>query len=164
MADTGFLKKIVETLKQADIKIADAEAARGIADLCFMPHEPKFMPYLPSALPPMQSPNVMIDADFGHGKSLHSLVLMDMATHKVTHISKDAIVSINDDMTLKVRDNDFAQIPNVEINMEFHMTHKGARKLRKSKRELGLKKPRLPRKLKKKLKTDLKLMRYARGK
>lgn len=105
------------------------------------------------------SPPVFIGADFGHGKSLSSLMLVEMDSGKVIHCSKDAIISINDNMKMTAGKNDFGSIPPVTWSVKID-TAKQIRKFRKFRRELGLKKPRLPRKLKKKLKTDIKLMRY----
>jgi len=106
---------------------------------------------------------VFIGADFGHGKDLRSLMLIENASGKVIYCSKDAIISINSDMIAKVRENDFGHLftpLNAEWNAKLNFTHKQARQFRKLSREVGLHKPRLPRKLKKKLKTDFKLMRY----
>jgi len=102
---------------------------------------------------------VFIGADFGHGKSLSSLMLVEIDSGKVIHCSEAYIISIKDDMKMEVRENLFSSIPPVTWSVKIE-TAKQIRKFRKFRRELGLKKPRIPRKLKKKLKTDIKLMRY----
>lgn len=102
---------------------------------------------------------VFVGADFGHGKSLSSLMLVEMDSGKVIHCSEASIISIKDDMKMEVHKNDFSALPSVTWTAAID-THKSIRKFRKFRRELGLKKPRIPRKLKKKLKTDIKLMRY----
>lgn len=110
------------------------------------------------------SPPVYIGADFGHGKSLSSLMLVEMDSGKVIHCSEASIISIKDDMKMEVRENYFPSIPPVTWSVKIE-TAKQIRKFRKFRRELGLlKKPRIPRKLKKKLKTKIKLMRYERNK
>lgn len=105
------------------------------------------------------SPPVYIGADFGKGKSFSSLMLVEMKSGKVIHCSEASIISIKDDMKMEVHKNDFSALPSVTWTAAID-THKSIRKFRKFRRELGLKKPRIPRKLKKKLKTDIKLMRY----
>jgi len=113
------------------------------------------------------SPPVYIGADFGKGKSLSSLMLVEMDSGKVIHCSKDAIISINDNMKMTAGKNDFGSIPPVleaKWNVKLQMTHKQVRQFKKFEREAGLHKPRLPRKLKKKLKTKIKLMRYETNK
>lgn len=105
------------------------------------------------------SPPVYIGADFGKGKSLSSLMLTDRVTGKVVCITNNVAISINEKMNMSVHENDFPSIPPVTWSVKVE-TAKQIRNFRKFRRELGLRKPRIPRKLKKKLKTDIKLMRY----
>lgn len=109
------------------------------------------------------SPSVCIGADFGKGKSLSSLMLVEMGSGKVIHCSEASIITIKDDMKMEVRENYFSSIPPITWSVK-NNTAKQIRKFRKFRRELGLKKPRIPRKLKKKLKTKIKLMRYETNK
>lgn len=112
------------------------------------------------------SPLFFIGADFSKSKSLSALMLVEMKSGKVIHCSKDAIISINDNMKMTVGKNDFGSIPPVleaKWNAKLQMTHKQVRQFRKFRREAGLHKPRLPRKLKKKFKPKIKLMRYERN-
>ena len=106
---------------------------------------------------------VYICADFGKGKSLSSLMLVEMGSGKVIHCSEASIITIKDERKMEVRENDFSSIPPVTWSVKVD-TAKQIRKFRKFRHELGLKKPRLPRKLKKKLKTKIKLMRYETNK
>ena len=57
------------------------------------------------------SPPVYIGADFGKGKSLSSLMLVEMGSGKVIHCSEASIITIKDDMKMEVRENDFSSIP-----------------------------------------------------
>lgn len=155
MEDFGHIKMHEEQIKHAIITI---EKGRS-------PLKELIEPFSPSLFREQSPIPMLIGADFGRGKDFHSLMLIENASGKVIHCSKDAIVSINSDWIAKVRENNFGHLPSpscrAEWNAQVNLTHKQTRQIRKA---LKLKKPRIPRKLKKKLKTDLKLMRYARGK
>ena len=100
---------------------------------------------------------ILIGADFGCGKSLSSVMIMDMTNHKVVHYSKDAIIPVDYNNNMNISSNNHFGIvpPPAEFYAKVCLTHKMARQFRKTRRELGLKKPRLPRKIKKKLKLKL---------
>lgn len=150
MADFGTIKMLEEQIKNATITIEKGGS----------PLKELIEPFSPSLFPEQSPSPMLIRADFGQGKGLHSLMLIENASGKVIHCSKDAIVSINSDLIAKVRENDFVHLPSpscrAEWNAQVSLTHKQTRQIRKA---LKLKKPRIPRKLKKKLKTELKLLR-----
>lgn len=101
---------------------------------------------------------VFVAADFGQGKDLRSLMLIDKGTGKVVSYDKTAVISINENMKMEVHKNDFSYTPpSAEWNAKLNFTHKQARQFRKLRREVGLHKPRIPRKRKKKFKAFMRM-------
>lgn len=107
------------------------------------------------------SPDILLGLDAARCADRTALQIMDMKTGKLVatidnvefHSSPIWTEQELKDISEKIKG--FSVSCDVKVN-----THKQIRKFRKFRRELGLKKPRLPRKLKKKLKTKVKLMRY----
>ncbi len=108
------------------------------------------------------APDMLLGFDAARGRDRTALQIMDVKTGKMVAISDNVQFYCSPiwteqelkDMTEKLKGF------NISWTAEAKLTHKQMRQFKRLYRESGYKKPRIPRKLKKKLKTKIKLMRY----
>lgn len=107
------------------------------------------------------APDMLIGLDQSRKESMTVLKIIDTKTDKVVAMSDNVEFHCSPIWTEQELEDISEKLKGFNVSVDVEMnTHKQIRNFRKLRRELGLRKPRLPRKLKKKLKTDIKLMRY----